>query len=127
MKVYAFDVDETLEISNGPVFLSDIMALKQADGVCVGLCGNWGKFFALVHRWQDYISFFNGFIDKKEYMKLLREHSGPYMGATEFVMVGNQKGRTNSLGFVTESADSAAAAYAGWRFILEDDFAKGMR
>jgi hypothetical protein len=37
MKLYAFDVDDTLEISNGPVRLADIQALRNS-GHIVGLC-----------------------------------------------------------------------------------------
>jgi hypothetical protein len=41
MKLYAFDVDDTLEISNGPVCLADMQALRNS-GHIIGLCGNWG-------------------------------------------------------------------------------------
>ena len=40
MVVYAFDVDETLEVSNGPVQLFDLVKLREY-GHIVGLCGNW--------------------------------------------------------------------------------------
>jgi len=40
MVVYAFDVDETLEVSKGPVKLFDLVKLR-AHGHIVGLCGNW--------------------------------------------------------------------------------------
>ena len=40
MVVYAFDVDETLEVSKGPVKLSDLVKLRE-HGHIVGLCGNW--------------------------------------------------------------------------------------
>lgn len=39
MVVYAFDVDETLEVSKGPVKLSDLVTLRE-HGHIVGLCGN---------------------------------------------------------------------------------------
>jgi hypothetical protein len=38
--VYAFDVDETLEVSKGPVKLFDLVKLRE-HGHIVGLCGNW--------------------------------------------------------------------------------------
>ena len=40
MVVYAFDVDETLEISKGPVKMVDLVKLRE-HGHIVGLCGNW--------------------------------------------------------------------------------------
>jgi hypothetical protein len=43
MVVYAFDVDETLEVSNGPVKLLDLAKLRE-QGHIVGLCGNWAAF-----------------------------------------------------------------------------------
>ena len=38
---YAFDVDDTLEVSGGPVSVQSIADLKRAGDV-VGLNGNWG-------------------------------------------------------------------------------------
>jgi hypothetical protein len=38
MRVYAFDVDETLEVSTGPVQLFDLVQLRE-HGHIVGLCG----------------------------------------------------------------------------------------
>lgn len=126
MKVYGFDVDETLEISNGPVPIRAMIDLL-AQGHGVGLCGNWGAFFSKVPDWHRHINFFNAFIDKREFMKMLRECAGPYLGAEEFVMVGNILHERNRLGFVCGSDDKTAAEYAGWRFIKEDDFANGVR
>lgn len=61
--------------------------------------------------------------DKAWFLNHLRQ----YVRADDYVLVGNVKGRTNSLGFVCGSEDSEAAALCGWRFIVEDDFAKGVR
>lgn len=122
-KVYAFDVDECLEISRGPVKLSDLMELRIA-GHIVGLCGNWGLFVGLVPGWQHMISFLNCCpTDKAWFLGHLRT----YVPAEEYVMVGNVFGEKNSLGAVCCSHDSEAAAQAGWRFIKEDDFANGAR
>ena len=33
MKLYAFDVDDTLEISNGPVRLADMQALRNSGHI----------------------------------------------------------------------------------------------
>ena len=56
MKLYAFDVDDTLEISNGPVRLADMQALRNS-GHIIGLCGNWGLFTRSVGNWYEHVSF----------------------------------------------------------------------
>jgi hypothetical protein len=43
MKLYAFDVDDTLEISNGPVRLADMQALR-----------NSGEHYRSNHRHADF-------------------------------------------------------------------------
>lgn len=123
MIVYAFDVDETLEISNGPVTLQSLMDLRVAGHV-VGICGNWAAFCQRVNGWQHLVSFVNAGTPNKE-THLIELHR--YIPADEFVMVGNVYGERNSLGFVCGSRDNEAAAAAGWRFIKEDAFAAGMR
>ena len=50
-----------------------------------------------------------------------------YLHADEYILVGNIFGEKNSLGFVCGSHDSQAALESGWRFIKEDDFARGVR
>lgn len=133
MKVYAFDVDETLEISNGPVLLSAMDELRE-QGHIVGICGNWGLYVQAVPDWHRRISFLNcsaAFLgdgtkvagDKGSWLK----HFASFVKADEYVMVGNREGRINSLGFMCASKDEEAAVKARWRFILEDDFAVGVR
>lgn len=123
MNVYAFDIDECLEISNGPVTLLSMMELR-GQGHIVGLCGNWGLFCQTVRGWQYFVSFMNnGGTDKETHLSQLKM----YVPADDYIMVGNIHGRKNSLGFVCGSRDSEAAAKAGWRFIVEDDFAQGAR
>lgn len=131
-KVYAFDVDETLEISNGPVTLQSMMELRN-QGHIVGLCGNWGLFCAMVNGWHNLISFlncapvvkYNGQIvgDKGWWL----HHFKQYVRANEYVLVGNVFGEKNKLGFVCGSHDSLAAEQSGWRFIKEDSFSEGAR
>lgn len=132
-KVYAFDVDETLEISNGPVTLKMLMDLR-VEGHIVGICGNWGL-FVRVPGWQHLVSFVscmppvfvaehgNWNVGKTWYMIELQK----YVPAEEYVMVGNVRGEKNSLGFVCGSDDDKFAKMAGWRFIKESDFAAGAR
>ena len=57
MAVYAFDVDETLEVSKGPVKLFDLVTLRE-HGHIVGLCGNWAMattaIFCFLFAWNDF-------------------------------------------------------------------------
>jgi hypothetical protein len=56
MKVYAFDVDETLYISQGPVQWEALVALR-AEGHVLGLCGNWAAVTLQVPEWHRVLSF----------------------------------------------------------------------
>ena len=56
MVVYAFDVDETLEVSNGPVKLFDLVKLRK-QGHIVGLCGNWAMVTLHCPDWHHICSF----------------------------------------------------------------------
>lgn len=132
MKVYAFDVDECLEISRGPVKLMDLMELRK-QGHIVGLCGNWGLVTRYVTGWQHLVSFVNcspvvqvgdQIVGDKAWWLT---HFKMYVPADEYIMVGNVFGEKNSLGYVCGSHDNEAAASAGWRFIKESDFAEGVR
>lgn len=139
-KVYAFDIDETLETSNGPVTVQMLKDLRK-DGHIIGLCGALCRFLQKVPDWQDIVSFtlnfdfgFNGWYARYGLFSLLPKEvwlhcfqHATFPGAEEYIMVGNRLGRTNSLGHVTGSDDEGAAQRAGWRFILEDDFATGVR
>lgn len=123
MKVYAFDVDETLEISNGPVTLAMMEEVRLA-GAIVGICGNMSKWCSTVPDWHRRVSFVGqGFLPKHLFLHCLRLN----IVADDYVMVGNIIGEKNSLGFVCGSNDIGEAGLCGWRFIKEDDFAAGAR
>ena len=51
MKIYAFDVDDTLEVSGGPVSIVSVGSLK-AEGHIVGLNGNWAVVVQSVPLWH---------------------------------------------------------------------------
>lgn len=122
MIVYALDVDETLEISNGPVTLQSLMDLRIA-GHIVGICGNM-KAICSVPGWHHLVSFLGqSYLTKEVFLYGLKEN----IPADDYVMVGNILGEMNSLGFKCGSNDKEAAERAGWRFIKEDDFARGAR
>lgn len=113
--LYCFDIDDSLEVSNGPIPLKTLMDLR-CQGHIVGLNGNFVPVLR-VAGWQHLISFFNPGMDKAQYMQLLRNS----IVADDYVMVGN------ILGVSGGSDDQGAAARAGWRFIKESDFAAGTR
>jgi hypothetical protein len=115
---YAFDVDHTLEVSEGPVLVSSLRELAER-GEIVGLCGNWAVFVRAVPDWHRLISFLGPLgISKAEFLVQLRT----YVPAREYVMVGN-----DPLTGVGASPDREAAREAEWRFVLERDFALGQR
>lgn len=126
MQVWAFDVDDTIEVSNGPVTLQSMMDLRVA-GHIVGLCGNWAKFLASVPGWHHLISFFNYGQVKNVFLYEMRLH---IPNAEDYIMVGNVgplDARTFGEPQTGGSDDMSQAFGAGWRFIKEHDFAKGNR
>jgi hypothetical protein len=118
-------VDETLEISRGPVTFQMLMELKQ-QGHIVGIIGNWAGVTRNVLGWHNLISFIGTFgeyheggvrADKTGMMIQLKM----YIPAEDYVMVGN------ILGVSGMSDDKGSAERAGWRFIQESLFAAGER
>lgn len=135
-KAYAFDVDECLETSKGPVTVAMLKRLHD-EGHVVGICGNLSAFLPRCPDWHRFISFtmnfdfgFNGWYGMGLVPKVVWLHCFQHVacpGLDEYVMVGNVFGRVNSSGHACGSHDDEAASQAGWRFILEDDFAAGVR
>src|SRR4029077_12790665 len=117
MKIYAFDVDDTLEISGGPVSIVSVGSLKP-QGHIVGLNGNWAVVVQTVPLWHRIFSFVGPMeMSKDTFLNQLKT----YIPADDYVMVGNIKGVSGA------SDDEGAANLAGWRFIKESDFAAGAR
>jgi hypothetical protein len=118
-RLYAFDVDETLEISDGPVPLAALRQLRE-EGHIVGLCGNWALFVRQVPNWHLLVSFLGPvqFSSKADFLAQLRM----YIRASDYVMVGNDP----STGW-GNSEDRAAAERASWRFLREAEFAADVR
>lgn len=115
MKIYAFDVDETLEWSNGPITRAMLGDVAE-DGHVLGLCGNWAVVpIAYVRRFMTFIGPME--MTKDAFLRQIKQ----YWKADEYIMVGNIKGVTGA------SDDAGAAERAGWRFISEADFAEGDR
>jgi hypothetical protein len=116
-RVYAFDVDETLEVSNGPVSLGAVLSLRW-DGHIIGLCGNYAAVTTQVFHWDKIFSFIGPMgLSKEAFLGEIQK----YCPADEYVMVGNILGVSGS------SDDQGAAERSGWRFIKESAFAEGAR
>jgi hypothetical protein len=117
MKIYAFDVDDTLEVSGGPISIVSVGSLKP-QGHIVGLNGNWAVVVQTVPLWHRIFSFVGPMeMSKDTFLNQLKT----YIPADDYVMVGNIKGISGA------SDDAGAASLAGWRFIKESDFAAGAR
>ena len=117
MKIYAFDVDDTLEVSGGPISIVSVGSLK-AQGHIVGLNGNWAAVVQTVPVWHRIFSFIGPMEMSKS---ILLNQLKTYIPADDYIMVGNVKGVSGA------SDDEGAANLAGWRFIKESDFAAGAR
>lgn len=118
VNMYLFDVDETLEVSNGPVKLSQLRALKDC-GHIVGLCGNWAVFVQTTPRWWCYVSLVNVGVDKEIFMNQLKVFA--LKGISHFVLVGNRAPLGNP-----EWSDETSALKAGFEFIEAKDFKEGL-
>ena len=117
MKIYALDVDDTLEVSGGPISILTLRGLT-AEGHIVGLNGNWAVAVQSVPQWHRIFSFIGPMeMSKDIFLNQLRT----YIRADDYVMVGNIQGVSGA------SDDEGAANRAGWRFIKESDFAAGVR
>jgi hypothetical protein len=117
MKIYAFDVDDTLEVSAGPVSIKSVADLNSEVAI-VGLNGNWAVVVQTVPLWHRIFSFIGPMeMSKDVFLNQLKT----YIRADDYIMVGN------ILAVSGGSDDQGAANLAGWRFIKESDFAAGAR
>jgi len=110
MKIYAFDVDDTLDVSGGPVSLAQLARLRL-NGHVVGLCGNYAVFCQKVKEWHRLISFIGAIgTSKAAFLSNLKVFLRPY---DSYVMVGNE-------------IDKIEAHNAGWEFVYAEDFKEGL-
>lgn len=116
-RVYAFDVDHTLERFDGPVTVQSLLDLRN-EGHIIGLCGNWAYFCQVIKDWHQRVSFINLGLPKEVWLAHFREMLPGY---EDYVLVGNVMGVSGA------SDDKGAAARCNWRFIQEKDFAAGVR
>lgn len=129
-KLYAFDVDHTLEIQSGPyppgpVKFADLSILKRAGNI-IGVAGNWTVFTSLVPHWWDLVSFIGPMQSATNYTQAkgtFLKQIKYFVRASEYIMVGNDPRKFK----VGVSDDIAAANLAGYRFINEIDFSNGKR
>lgn len=115
--IVAFDVDHTLEVSNGPVSIGLLRLLAGTRWFVVGICGNWAKLVQEDPFWKYYCSFLGQMGMRKA--DFLRGVSN-YMPHERKIFVGND-GSNNT------SEDSAAAIEAGWEFVKEEDAEEFLR
>ena len=114
MKLYAFDVDETLEISGGPVKFIDLVRLRE-QGHILALCGNWAVVTQGVHGWDMLFSAVGPLgCTKTEFLQQLRK----YVPATEYFFIGNDHSR----GSYSSPDDADHVKGTGFEFISELDF-----
>lgn len=107
MKVYAFDVDKTLWLSNGPVQRDSLVQLRD-EGNILGLCGNWARVTTGDAHWHRLFSFVGPIgVSKPDHLKQIKR----YVLAYDYVFVGNDIAEGIS------PNDAPLAAEAGWRFI----------
>ena len=105
MNVYAFDVDHTLEVSDGPVTLESLADLRRAGNI-VGLCGNWALVTRGVPDWHLNISFIGPLnLTKAAFLDQIASN----VPADEYIVVGNDPDHFGA------SPDKYTAASAGWR------------
>ena len=104
MKIYAFDVDDTLEVSGGPISIASVESLKP-QGHIVGLNGNWAVVVQSVRVWHRIFSFIGPMEMSNDcFLNQLKT----YILADDYIMVGNIKGVSGT------SDDEGAAGLAGW-------------
>jgi hypothetical protein len=121
--VYAFDVDHTLEISDGPIPLAALETLAH-QGHIVGLCGNFAMVTMQWAYWPRIISFLGPMAMTK--VVFLRQVK-TYIPASDYIMVGNDPLILSPRGNVAISNDRVAAEASGFRFLSEQEFAEGQR
>ncbi len=117
MILYMFDVDETLEVSYGPVTLGQLMRLRN-QGHIIGLCGNWGLFVNVVKNWHILISLLGAWPGMRKHEFLT--HVKGLIPADRYIMVGNVNPSN------APYSDRDEALIAGWEFIEEKDFKDGL-
>jgi len=111
-----FDVDETLEISEGPVKFSQLVKLRQ-QGHIIGLCGNFAVITLNMEGWHHLFSLVNIYNGRKhEFLKAVKT----YVPAHRYIFVGNKDPANAAY------SDKLEADLAGWEFIEESDFKEGI-
>jgi hypothetical protein len=117
MNLYAFDVDDTLELSDGPISIASLRALL-AEGHILGLCGNYAVVTQQLPDWHRIFSFLGPMeMSKASFLSQL----AAYVPADEYILVGNDPAEFGV------SDDRYSAWVANWRFIREHAFAAGER
>lgn len=133
IKVFCFDVDDTLNIPGaprpGPVEIRDLIQLRN-EGHMLGICGNEYPLFKFWPDWYKIFSICNimptTMVSKALFLKTFKgmlQRTRPEMYSA-FIMVGNRRGDPRVL---PGSVDDVEARLANWLFISETDFSRGKR
>lgn len=112
MKVYAFDVDETLESSGGPISTSELKRLRDA-GHIVGIIGNTFGYINKVIDWHKTITFFNITYTFKHVQLIYIKQK---IKAQEYIFIGNTTPSNSPY------SDRTEAEQAQWTFIDANDY-----
>lgn len=132
--VYAFDVDDTLAIPNGPFpgpITLDMLVQLRLQSNPVGLCGNFLNAFKYAPDIWKIISFYGpeellgtSLVAHHQYKHFQLLRVAKIMKANRYVMVGNRQGDPKVR---PGSQDNVQAKLAKWEFIDETSFSKGVR
>lgn len=117
MKIYAFDVDDTLWFSPSPGPVTESMVKELRDqGHIVGLLGQWAHTRVLdkYTQWHKLFSFV-GMVPWSNEKGIFMIEFKTYVTADDYVMVGNRP------------QDEIQANIGNWRFLSETEFAEGRR
>lgn len=118
MWCFAFDVDHTLELNQGPIPVESMRSLHR-QGHIVGLCGNWKHFIDHVPDWANFVRFWGPDFDRQQPKHEMLQQVRNMWPASAYIMVGNDPRRFQ----FPVSNDIGAASLAGWGYVAEDAFA----
>jgi hypothetical protein len=117
MWVFAFDVDHTLEVNQGPIPVESLRKLSR-QGHVVGLCGNYQHFLDHVPDWQSFIRFWGPDHSRLQPKHEMLQHVRNTWRGNAYIMVGNDPRRFP----FAVSNDIGAANLAGWGYVAENAF-----
>lgn len=111
-----FDVDETLEITGGPVKFTQLINL-HSQGHIIGLCGNFAAVTLNTTGWHHLFSLIKITGGRKhEWLTAVKK----YIPADRYIMIGNTNPQNSPY------SDREEAQLANWEYIEEKQFKEGL-